>query len=66
MIEGLDTLVTLESLFLGKNKIEKLQVLDGLLTLVKVIRCRLSLGSRKADKPQSDECSSELLKKYQI
>ena len=26
MIEGLDTLVTLESLFLGKNKIEKIQV----------------------------------------
>ena len=26
VIEGLDTLVTVESLFLGKNKIEKLQV----------------------------------------
>lgn len=28
MIEGLDNLVTLESLFLGKNKIEKLQVCE--------------------------------------
>ena len=26
VIEGLDTLVNLDSLFLGKNKIEKLQV----------------------------------------
>ena len=61
--------MTVESLFLGKNKIEKLQVL-----LEHWLKCNqvlftstLYLGSGKTDKPESAECSSELLKIiYQI